>query len=163
MIGESSHHSEFSGTLSFSIKTLTHIFDDILNSLSQYKIKKLIIINGHGGNYPFLEEYFYHKSVKYEIYHDAIEKNIFKAQTFITDYSKEDLGIHAGLYETSLAMFTHPDCVRNSHLNYNLAHNKGPSIKSILQHGLKRYYPNGIIGNPQNRLLNLERFFIVTY
>jgi creatinine amidohydrolase/Fe(II)-dependent formamide hydrolase-like protein len=52
--GVSYHHDEFEGTVSISNDTLAKIVYDIGMSVSHNGIKKLVIINGHGGNSPAL-------------------------------------------------------------------------------------------------------------
>ena len=52
--GVSYHHEEFQGTISISNDTLARLVYEIGISVSRNGIKKLIIINGHGGNSPAL-------------------------------------------------------------------------------------------------------------
>ncbi len=52
--GVSYHHDEFKGTVSISNDTLAKLVYDIGISVSRNGIKKLVIINGHGGNSPAL-------------------------------------------------------------------------------------------------------------
>src|SRR3712207_3611053 len=46
----SHEHADFAGTVSISATTLTQVVEDILASLNAQGIRKLILINGHGGN-----------------------------------------------------------------------------------------------------------------
>jgi creatinine amidohydrolase/Fe(II)-dependent formamide hydrolase-like protein len=52
--GVSYHHDEFKGTVSISNDALTKLVYDIGMSVSHNGIKKLVIINAHGGNSPAL-------------------------------------------------------------------------------------------------------------
>ncbi|MGD8444130.1 MAG: creatininase family protein [Desulfobacterales bacterium] len=52
--GVSYHHDEFKGTVSISNDTLAKLVYDIGMSISHNGIKKLVIINAHGGNSPAL-------------------------------------------------------------------------------------------------------------
>lgn len=52
--GVSYHHDDFKGTVSISNDTLAKLVYDIGISVSRNGIKKLVIINGHGGNSPAL-------------------------------------------------------------------------------------------------------------
>jgi hypothetical protein len=52
--GVSYHHDEFKGTVSISNDALAKLVYDIGMSVSHNGIKKLVIINGHGGNSPAL-------------------------------------------------------------------------------------------------------------
>lgn len=52
--GVSYHHEEFAGTLSVSPQSLARMVHDVGMSAARHGIKKLVIINGHGGNIPTL-------------------------------------------------------------------------------------------------------------
>ena len=52
--GVSYHHEAFAGTVSISNDALSKMVYDIGMSVSRNHIKKLVIINGHGGNSPAL-------------------------------------------------------------------------------------------------------------
>lgn len=47
----SHEHASFAGTVSISATTLVAIVDDIRASLRHRGIDKLVVVNGHGGNY----------------------------------------------------------------------------------------------------------------
>jgi creatinine amidohydrolase/Fe(II)-dependent formamide hydrolase-like protein len=53
--GVSYHHEDFPGTISISNDSLSRLIYDIGTSAARNGIKKLIIINGHGGNTPSLQ------------------------------------------------------------------------------------------------------------
>jgi creatinine amidohydrolase len=48
--GVSPHHMAFPGTVTLRIETFINLIRDICMSLSKHGFKKIIIINGHGGN-----------------------------------------------------------------------------------------------------------------
>jgi creatinine amidohydrolase/Fe(II)-dependent formamide hydrolase-like protein len=52
--GVSYHHEDFAGTISIDNDTLSRLVYDIGMSVARNGIKKLVIINGHGGNSPAL-------------------------------------------------------------------------------------------------------------
>ncbi|MHC4457399.1 MAG: creatininase family protein [Planctomycetota bacterium] len=52
--GVSYHHEDFAGTISINNDTLSRLVYDIGMSVARNGIKKLVIINGHGGNSPAL-------------------------------------------------------------------------------------------------------------
>lgn len=54
--GYSPHHMDFSGTVTLSQNTLRSLIGDIVVSLVKHGISKMIIVNGHGGNTPALQE-----------------------------------------------------------------------------------------------------------
>src|SRR3712207_8896654 len=48
--GISSHHKDFFMTISFEPDTMTNVIRDILQSLVNNKIRRILIINGHDGD-----------------------------------------------------------------------------------------------------------------
>ncbi|MHA2395316.1 MAG: creatininase family protein [Candidatus Thorarchaeota archaeon] len=48
--GFSPHHMEFKGTITLSELTLSSMIADICHSLAQHGFKKIVLVNGHGGN-----------------------------------------------------------------------------------------------------------------
>ncbi len=48
--GYSPHHMGFKGTITFQPKTLAAIIEDTIASLAGHGIKKVLIVNAHGGN-----------------------------------------------------------------------------------------------------------------
>lgn len=49
-IGMSEHHLEFAGTLTVRADTYLGLIDDVLESLHHHGIRRVLIVNGHGGN-----------------------------------------------------------------------------------------------------------------
>jgi len=48
--GNSYHHMNFPGTITLKPETFISLIMDIVDSLKQHKINKVLLINGHGGN-----------------------------------------------------------------------------------------------------------------
>lgn len=48
--GYSPHHMAFKGTITFSDETLTNILLDTFKSLRAHGVKKILVVNAHGGN-----------------------------------------------------------------------------------------------------------------
>ena len=48
--GVSLHHDRFQMTMSLNLETMVGIISDVLSSLDQNKIRRVLIINGHDGN-----------------------------------------------------------------------------------------------------------------
>ncbi len=49
-IGQSPEHMDFPGTLTFSAETYLNVILDVCESLANHGFKKILFINGHGGN-----------------------------------------------------------------------------------------------------------------
>ncbi len=113
-IGKSIEHMAFDGTITFQRETLAKIVMDISRSMIKHGFKKIVLINGHGGNTRLLGDLL--KDIRYEtgafatliglwstaLLHDALKK--------ITDTKKCEV-FHAGLLETSFMMVLRPDLV----------------------------------------------------
>jgi creatinine amidohydrolase len=48
--GFSPHHMDFKGTITISESTLSNVIIDVCKSLNHHGFKKIILVNGHGGN-----------------------------------------------------------------------------------------------------------------
>lgn len=55
--GYSEYFRAYPGTISLSPKTMYGVVEDICTSLLEHGVKKILIVNGHGGNMPFIEMY----------------------------------------------------------------------------------------------------------
>ena len=54
--GVSGHHRDFVGTLFLKPDTLQKVVSEILDCLNHYGIRKVVFINGHGGNLQAISE-----------------------------------------------------------------------------------------------------------
>jgi creatinine amidohydrolase/Fe(II)-dependent formamide hydrolase-like protein len=107
--GVSYHHMHFSGTISISNDTLTNLVYEVGMSAARHGIKKFVIINGHGGNVPALQ--------------NAAQRINQNAHIFTCvdtgDTSDVDIArlietpndVHAGEFETSTALALRPHLV----------------------------------------------------
>ncbi|KAF0112159.1 MAG: creatinine amidohydrolase [Chloroflexi bacterium] len=50
--GCSSYFTDYPGTMSLRVKTLVDVVEDIVRSVHHQGFKRLVIVNGHGGNKP---------------------------------------------------------------------------------------------------------------
>ncbi|MCB9743481.1 MAG: creatininase family protein [Alphaproteobacteria bacterium] len=111
--GVSYHHDDFPGTISVSPKVLSQLVYEVGMAAAANGIRKLVIVNGHGGNSPAL-----HFAAQL-INRDA---RIF---TMVDSGESSDAEIgailetggdaHAGEYETSTALATRPHLVFSEH------------------------------------------------
>lgn len=53
--GFSPHHMEYSGTITFRSKTLMNVLFDTIESLAHHSVKRMMLVNGHGGNEQILQ------------------------------------------------------------------------------------------------------------
>jgi len=148
-LGSASHHLGFFGTLSLKEETVLSILNDLAESLIASGQKTLIILNGHGGNYDLIAKFAKSFKGELKIVHDGEEKYLFKVIKELSDkFTFEQLGLHGGFFETSLAMYTHSESVRTDKYEKENEYLFPDDIKTLLVDGIKAHCPNGIVGNP---------------
>jgi len=107
--GVSSHHKQFWGTIYISPKTFKNYVKEVCLSLNYYGIRKIVIVNGHGGNLPALTE------TARELREKGIFVSIFQwwsaANKLLPDLFKPEGRRHAAAEETSLNLALHPQIV----------------------------------------------------
>jgi creatinine amidohydrolase len=101
--GFSPHHMQFKGTITLSEPTLVRVIVEICKSLVHHGFKKIVLINGHGGNSTAIENALHEMSGK-------VEAKIFSINWWdlATDKIKEVATrpvFHACDMETSVAWF----------------------------------------------------------
>jgi creatinine amidohydrolase len=141
----SHEHADFAGTVSISAPTLHATVQDIRESLRRSGISKLVLVNGHGGNYVL-------SNVTREANVDGSHVTLFPArddwdtarrEAGLTTTASEDM--HAGELETSLLLYAHPEVIReelqpHDHLANTRTH--------LLVTGMRAYTDSGVIGRP---------------
>ena len=150
--GVSYHHDDFPGTLSLSNETLSRVVHEVGMAAAANGIKKLIIINGHGGNSPALNQ------AAQTISRDArIFVCVDSGETSDTDIDaliETPNDVHAGEAETSTSLAIRPHLVKmnaaissipkfsSRYLNFSSKH-------SVSWYGHTREISAvGIMGNP---------------
>jgi creatinine amidohydrolase len=111
--GVSLHHDQFQMTMSINPETLVGIISDLLSSLIQNKIKRVLIINGHDGNIGPIEVAA--RSIKNK--HPEMTIACLESWWILVGQLKKDLfevwsGLgHGGEAETSAILAVRPDLV----------------------------------------------------
>jgi creatinine amidohydrolase/Fe(II)-dependent formamide hydrolase-like protein len=121
--GVSYEHNQFSGTMSISNDTLTRLVYEIGMSAYRNSIKKLVIINGHGGNTPALNHaaQMINRDAKIFVCVDSGETSDVDIYSLIQTPND----VHAGEIETSTSLAVRPQLVR-----MNLAKKSIPEFSS---------------------------------
>ncbi len=141
----SHEHKAWPGTVSISSRTLHAVITDIQQSLRRANISKLVLINGHGGNYVL-------RNIVQEATVDGPVMALFPAsadwghareaaEMITTDH--EDM--HAGELETSILMHAFPELVRDGYQNSD---HTADDRSALLTLGMEGYTTSGIIGRP---------------
>lgn len=154
--GKSNEHWRFPGTITLTATTLTHVLMDVGHSLFQAGFRKLILLNGHGGQPQVLE------IVARDLHQQYADFWVFPHFVWSVPHCAADLltpkelaeGIHAGDAETSLLLALLPDQVDMSQAIAEyppvLAATSPLSLEGALPiswatHDLSR---SGVIGDP---------------
>lgn len=141
----SHEHAAFAGTVSIRATTLIAVIEDIWASLEQSGFDKLVIVNGHGGNYV--------------LKHIAQQSNITRPRLILfptnDDWAKarvdarmetsnhEDM--HAGELETSILLQVAPELLRPG---YEQSDHSADDRRFLNTLGIAAYSKSGIIGRP---------------
>jgi creatinine amidohydrolase/Fe(II)-dependent formamide hydrolase-like protein len=104
--GVSYHHEDFSGTISVSPESLSKMVHDIGMSIVNHGIKKLIIINGHGGNSPAL--HFAAQMINRDTHIFTCVESGETSDTDIDSLIQTPNDVHAGEIETSTSLASRP-------------------------------------------------------
>jgi len=117
-LGNSDHHLDFSGTLSASPRTYLDILGDLLENLIYQGFRRIVIINGHGGNDVPGRQAIFEKRQKYRSRADLLL--LFgtywllgsKAQELDPSLQQSHMG-HACEWETSMILKIAPQLVHD--------------------------------------------------
>jgi creatinine amidohydrolase len=117
-IGVSAHHRQFWGTLWVSPQTFRQYMYEVAISLRYHGVRRMIFVNGHGGNLPSLQEISRNLraenvySIAYQWWTDPsvieLQSRLFKSK-----------GTHAGAAETAMVLAIRPELVDTA--NYDQA------------------------------------------
>lgn len=111
-IGKSTEHQTWPGTLTLSAQTLLAVLHDIAASVARAGVKRLIFVNGHGGNRALLE--LACRDLRADLglttAHVAWD-DLADADSVVGEAEARD-GLHGGDVETSAMLAAHPGKVR---------------------------------------------------
>jgi creatinine amidohydrolase len=146
--GMSRHYSSFPISITLSTETQIHVIKEVLDSLNQHGLRRLLIINGHDGNLPAIEA----ATREYRVEHPEMKVAVLEAWWVTagellpkgTFEAWGGLG-HAGEGETSMMLKVAPELV-------NLSKARG-HIPALPEHIkvmwlFKEITPFGVTGDP---------------
>jgi creatinine amidohydrolase len=144
----SRHYSSFPISITLSTETQIHVIKEVLDSLNQHGLRRLLIINGHDGNLPAIEA----ATREYRVEHPEMKVAVLEAWWVTagellpkgTFEAWGGLG-HAGEGETSMMLKVAPELV-------NLSKARG-HIPALPEHIkvmwlFKEITPFGVTGDP---------------
>ncbi|MEC9284217.1 MAG: creatininase family protein [Bdellovibrionota bacterium] len=145
--GMAGHHLGFPGTISLSPDTYTKALIDLFQSMIHTGFKKVLVINGHGGNVPFVQAAvcqlkYDNKNSEFETYLE----NWWKSPS-LENYQEKNFGeangFHATCGEVSLTQHIAAEAfesIENIQFEYD---SKKPLHHPLSASELRKYYPDG--------------------
>jgi creatinine amidohydrolase/Fe(II)-dependent formamide hydrolase-like protein/7-cyano-7-deazaguanine synthase in queuosine biosynthesis len=150
--GVSYHHADFTGTVSISNDTLAKMIYEIGMSVSRNGIRKLVMINGHGGNSPALNY------AAQMINRDArIFVCVDTGETSDVDIDKiveTPNDVHAGEIETSTGLAVRPQLVQMDQAKKQIPKFSSRYLDFSSKRGVlwyaytRKISPSGVMGDP---------------
>jgi creatinine amidohydrolase len=111
-VGASDEHRAFRGTLTLSPETALRAFIEIGESVARAGIRKLVIINSHGGNIALIDLAARQLRVKHGIVAVHGSWGRFGYPEDLFSAAERTHGIHGGDIETSIMLAAYPQMVR---------------------------------------------------
>jgi len=111
-VGKSNEHISSPGTLTLSWDTLTAAWIELGESVHRAGLRKLVIINSHGGNVPIIDIVARELRVRFDMLCVATGWFRFGMPEGVFPDSEHTYGIHGGDVETSMMLHLRPDLVR---------------------------------------------------
>ena len=150
--GVSYHHDDFPGTISISPNTLSNLVYEIGMSAAKNGIKKLVIVNGHGGNSPAL--HFAAQLINRDAHIFTCVDTGETSDPDIFAIAETPNDVHAGEIETSTSLALRPELVRfgdgskfipefsSRYLNFSSRRSVGWYAR------ISKMSPTGVLGDP---------------
>ncbi len=111
-IGQSPEHMDFPGTLTFTAETFIRMIKEIAASISRHGFKKLLIVNGHGGNIAAIgaAAFDIRDQYKIKVFMFNVWSLVVDLATKLTNREASNrTDAHGGEIETSLIMYLYPN------------------------------------------------------
>ncbi|MET8138674.1 creatininase family protein [Sphaerisporangium sp. NPDC005288] len=133
------------GTVSISAATLYAVVRDMAGSLQRSGITRLVLVNGHGGNYVLgnVVQEAAGSGQRMAVFPGAADWEAAWAAAGLETSAWSDM--HAGELETSILLHAHPRLVRPG---YETGDRLADDRQHLLTLGMAAYTESGVIGRP---------------
>ena len=111
-VGRSEEHVDYPGTLTHTAGTLTAMWLEIGASVARAGVKKLLILNSHGGQIQVMQIVARQLRIAHEMLVACLSWGQLGLPEGLIDAEEQRHGIHAGEVETALMLALRPDLVR---------------------------------------------------
>jgi creatinine amidohydrolase len=113
--GSSAHHMAFAGTLTLTAATFLTALGELCSSLAQHGLRRLLVVNGHGGNSALAREAIQQLCVRTPVLAAAVDYWVLARDTAAEVRDSPPGGMaHACEFETSLMLHLRPHSVRHA-------------------------------------------------
>ncbi len=109
--GWSEEHSAAPGTLTLSAETLIHVLNELGDSVAAAGVRKLVIVNAHGGNSPILDIVVEQLRLRHSMLAVTTSWSRFGVPEGTIDADERAIGIHGGQTETAVMLAARPELV----------------------------------------------------
>ncbi len=151
---KSNEHAWAAGTIWLSASTMMSVIDDIGRSVASTPAKKIMFINGHGGNSALMAMMNRELRLKYGLQTFLAHPQMPADQGGSSAEIERGMGVHGGVDETSVMLHLRPDLVDMSlairRVPEGLAKNKHVTFGGSVAFGWlsNDFFPEGHIGDP---------------
>jgi creatinine amidohydrolase len=115
-VGLSPEHTSFAGTLTIADATLADVWTDVGRSVARAGVRKLVILNTHGGQKALVELVAMRLRVELDMLVARATYFSFGSPPGLFDAAESAHDIHGGEVETSLMLHLEPELVRRSEI-----------------------------------------------
>lgn len=151
-VGMSEHHMQFPGTITLRPSTLVGLVRDVVLSLGRHGFRRMLFVNGHGGNTASLEAGFFEAYTDaprflpygHELRCLAVEWwRLPEAERLAAELFGDRDGDHASASEVSVAAAAFPEHLKD----IAMAAEPSPSSHVFGPADFRRRYPDGRMGS----------------
>jgi creatinine amidohydrolase len=155
-IGKANEHVHGPGTLSLGANLLIQAWTAIGQKVAEAGIRKIVIVNSHGGNLDIMSIVAREMRVRFEMVAVSTQWARFGTPEGLISANEAAYGIHGGEVETSMMLYFRPDLVRMQYAqdfrskaewmkeNTRYLQPLPPHSLAWIAHDLN---PNGVVGN----------------
>jgi len=151
---KSNEHAWSAGTMWLSASTLMAVLDDIARSVASTPARKLLFVNGHGGNSALTAMMNREIRLKWGLQTFLAHPHMPADQGGSSAASELGMGVHGGMDETSVMLHLRPELVDMSlavrRVPEKLAENEHVRFGGRVAFGWlsNDFFPDGHIGDP---------------
>lgn len=160
---KSNEHAWSAGTMWLSATTLMAVLDDIARSIASTPARKVLFVNGHGGNSALTAMMNREIRLKWGLQTFLAHPHMPADQGGPSATSELGMGVHGGMDETSVMLHLRPELVDMSkavrRVPEKLAENEHVRFGGRVAFGWlsNDFYPDGHIGDPTGANADIGR------